>query len=102
MEAKIEEEIQTLNTEILEIQDRLVLEKRLMALASNEIDEQIQDYVIITLEQSLSALRQQREQLSALKEYQSSCEHEFISDLIDIDLDKSKSVVYCKHCHFCK
>jgi len=102
METAIDAEMRLLETDIADIQDRLVHEKRLMACALNDTDEQIQDYIIITLEQSLVTLREQLEQLSALKEYQSSCEHEFISDLIDIDPDRSKQVVYCKHCHFCK
>jgi hypothetical protein len=40
-----------------------------------------------------------REELE-LKEYQDSCIHSFIEDLIDIDLDRSKIVKYCVHCLF--
>ena len=34
-----------------------------------------------------------------LKEIFLLCKHEFIEDTIDIDLDKSKSISYCKYCH---
>lgn len=35
-----------------------------------------------------------------LKEYQESCIHSFVEDLIDIDLDRSKLIKYCVHCLF--
>ena len=35
-----------------------------------------------------------------LKEYQDSCVHSFVEDLIDIDLDRSKVIKYCVHCLF--
>jgi len=32
---------------------------------------------------------------------QASCKHEFIDDFVDISLDKSVMITYCKHCEYC-
>jgi len=98
----VEMELQGIKKEMEEMESQLSVERALMKFTQDDIDAQVQEYVILKLEIALSKLKEQFDRFSALNEYQSGCDHEFISDLIDIDLDRSKTVVYCKYCHFCK
>jgi DNA-binding transcriptional regulator GbsR (MarR family) len=36
------------------------------------------------------------------KEIETLCDHEFVYDMIDTDLDTSKNICYCKICEFTK
>lgn len=62
----------------------------------------IQEDMVIELEKQLANLQIRRCEYLQLKDHQSLCSHEFVTDLIDIDPDRSKTIIYCKHCHFCK
>jgi hypothetical protein len=61
------------------------MERALTRLRSLPHKMQNQDYKVI---------------LKLMGDYiQMHCNHNIISDLIDIDPDRSKTILYCDHCH---
>ena len=65
----------------------------------------VDDMIIIkqSLEREIQALKnsleQQEENLIIMKQFlKKYCNHEWITDLIDIDPDRSKSIKYCRNC----
>jgi hypothetical protein len=55
---------------------------------------------IILLEISIESEKVRYYNLQQFREYQLSCDHTFVDDLIDISPDKSKVVKYCSNCLF--
>ena len=66
----------------------------------SEIDIHIIDSEIFELEMQLESKTIQYNNALQLKQFQSSCNHVFIEDLIDLTPDKSKTVEYCVDCFF--
>jgi hypothetical protein len=64
------------------------------------IDIGIIESQLLELEQMLYLETTRQNDLLRLKEYQNSCSHVYVDDLIDITPDKSLSVKYCVHCLF--
>ena len=61
-----------------------------------EIDKYIED--IMLLEEQLTFAESRLNDMLQWIEHKTTCEHEFVLDLIDIDPDKSKLIKYCKYC----
>jgi len=68
----------------------------------NNPNDSIEEFIIYeqicVLEAERNELEVRRDTLSQLLEYQTMCEHDFITDLVDIDPDRSVMIVYCRHC----
>lgn len=54
----------------------------------------------LELEKQLDLETSRLNDLLKLQDYQDSCSHVFVDDLIDISPDKSKLIKYCTHCLF--
>ena len=90
-------QIQTLNTEIRNIETEKLEANELIC---SEMDILILDCQIQDLETRLEEEKKRYNDLMELIDFQSSCNHEFVEDLIDIDPDRSKTIKYCVHCFF--
>ena len=88
---RLSNEIQMINNQIKEVEN----EKK---NASVELD--VFESILFELENRLNLETSRLNDLLKLKDYQESCSHVFIDDLIDITPDKSKTVTYCAHCLF--
>ena len=64
-----------------------------------ETDEILTDE-IIGLEVNIESEKIRYNNLLQLRDYQMSCDHFFIEDLIDITPEKSQVIKYCKCCLF--
>lgn len=64
------------------------------------IDFDILEGESLELENRLNLETSRLNELLKLKDYQDSCSHIFVDDLIDITPDKSKMITYCAHCLF--
>lgn len=64
------------------------------------IDLDILEEESLELENQLNLETYRLNELLKLQEYQDSCSHVFVDDLIDITPDKSKMITYCAHCLF--
>ena len=61
------------------------------------------DYAILCeTETMIEMLNRRHAELSQLRDFQNSCDHEFLDDLVDVNPDKSVAVKYCKHCCYCQ
>jgi hypothetical protein len=90
-------QIQTLNTEIRNIETEKLEANEMVC---SEMDILILDCQIQDLETRLEEEKKRYNDLRELLDFQSSCNHEFVEDLIDIDPDRSKTIKYCVHCFF--
>lgn len=97
-------EIDILNSEIDRLNKKMEenRQEREMLKSDNNcsIDFSILESQLLELEQALYLETSRRNELLKLQQYQDSCSHVFVDDLIDITPDKSKSVKYCVHCMF--
>ena len=96
-----------IQSEIHSVKTRLDAESQALVCLMKSFDHNnaavlIQEDLVFSLERQLVTLQTKQTECEQLKEYQSLCEHEFVTDLIDIDPDRSTSIIYCKHCHLCK
>ena len=80
---------------------------RLLRIRQNEISGRneseslnILEDELIQTEIELYNSEKKYKELSQLRDWQDSCEHVFVEDLVDIDPDRSKIVKYCEHCLF--
>ena len=95
----IDKEIMDLQNNIKETELKLeIINREKTSIPENDLDVLIEE--IVRLETSIESEKKRCNELSQLKEYQSSCEHSFIEDLIDIDPDRSKIIKYCSVCLF--
>lgn len=89
--------IKNLNLEI----NRIDAEKlKAIQLVYSDMDVLILDSQIHDLESQLEEETRRYNNLRQLIDFQSSCDHEFVEDLIDIDPDRSKTIKYCANCFF--
>ena len=100
-------EIDRLNKQIAMIQERIneIENEKNEVLSSKDVNVDCIDFDILLgelleLEKQLNLETSRLDELFKLKEYQDSCSHVFIDDLIDITPDKSKMIKYCAHCLF--
>lgn len=99
--------LKQIEQKIIEIQSQINMEEKELnemhkLFKVGEYELEIQCSLIQSLEFKLTNLLDEKHNLMELKAYQAFCNHEYVEDLIDINLDSSKSVVYCKYCHLCK
>jgi hypothetical protein len=85
-------EIQKIETEIQQLKDQI----------RNLFEKNGSEKEIDILEDELCEMKNRRECMIQLHNYQMSCNHVFIEDLIDLTPDKSKTIEYCVHCLFQK
>ena len=64
------------------------------------IDFDILESESLELENRLNLETSRLNDLLKLQDYQESCCHVFVEDLIDITPEKSKMITYCAHCLF--
>lgn len=102
LELEMDLELKTVQEKIREVEHLLENAKLLSNEITNELEYQIHMDGVVSLERLLQNLQTELKNNTLLKEYQSFCQHDFVSDLIDIHPDKSVTVVYCLHCHLCK
>ena len=95
-------ELKNMQEKIRDVERLLENAKLLSSTIADDLEHQIHMDGVVTLERLLQNLQTELKNNMQLKEYQSFCEHDFVTDLIDIHPDKSMTVVYCRHCHFCK
>ena len=88
---RLNNEIQMIKKQIKEIED----EKK-----EDIVELDVLESILFELENRLDLETSRLNDLLKLKDYQDSCSHVFIDDLIDITPDKSKMVTYCAHCLF--
>jgi len=100
----IDAEIMELQNNIRDLESKLQTlndEKNNILLGDNQdIDLEILIDEIIGLEINIEAEKTRCNNLQQLREYQLSCDHSFIDDLIDIHPEKSKIIKYCTRCLF--
>jgi hypothetical protein len=91
-------EIDRLSNEIQIIQEQIKEVENEKKDEGVELD--VLESILFELESRLDLETSRLNDLLKLKDYQESCSHVFIDDLIDITPDKSKMVTYCAHCLF--
>ena len=97
---------QPIETEIMDLQTKIqVLESELHSLNNeksnvSEDQSEILTDEIIGLEVNIESEKIRHNNLLQLRDYQMSCDHSFIEDLIDITPEKSQVIKYCKSCLF--
>lgn len=93
-------DIQAIRDQIndLEADKKTLLENNLNG--EKDIDIAVIENEIMELETKMGRALNQYAELTEYVNYQSSCNHIFIEDLIDIDPDKSKIIKYCVNCLF--
>lgn len=100
----IDKEIMDLQNNIRELELKLKTlndEKTIIISEDNlEVDLEILTDEIIELELKISSEKTRYNNLLQLRDYQLSCNHSFIEDLIDITPEKSKTIKYCTVCLF--
>ena len=95
-----------IDKEIMDLQDNMKeIESKLQIVNSEKtgtsgVDLEILIEETIKLEALIEHDRKKCNDLLSLREYQLSCEHTFVDDLIDITPDKSKMIKYCSVCLF--
>jgi len=96
-------------TELTRVEEQLKeCDQQISALKTNtdaiegSIEEFINDEQMCALEIRRESLEARRKELIELRSYQDSCEHLFVKDLVDVDLDRSAQIEYCERCLFCK
>ena len=88
---RLSNEIQMIQEQIKEVEN----EKK-----DDGVESDVLESILFELENRLDLETSRLNDLLKLKDYQESCSHVFIDDLIDITPDKSKIVTYCAHCLF--
>lgn len=73
-------------------------QSKLRFLTETEVDEINEE--IIALESQIDSLEWRRRTLLEWMNYRAWCEHDIVLDLIDVDLDRTEVIEYCKHCLF--
>ena len=86
---QIKTQIDCVNSEMQKLVDESALEKEI-AILEDELN---------LLEFKLELIQQKHNALTQLRDYQLSCEHSFVDDLIDLTPDSSKTIMYCIHCY---
>ena len=97
---KLNKLIAMIHEQIKEVEDE---KKELLSSKDanvNCIDFDILEEESLELENQLNLETSRLNELLKLQDYQDSCSHVFVDDLIDITPDKSKMVTYCAHCLF--
>ena len=86
--------------EIDRLRNEIQMIKNQIKEVENEKKDEGVESELFELENRLDLETSRLNDLLKLKEYQESCSHVFIDDLIDITPDKSKMITYCAHCLF--
>jgi hypothetical protein len=90
-----------MENELMKIQEEIKdLQNRKRASVSNGVSDFEMDILedeLIELEYKFACISNS---LNEMLQYQGSCSHVFIDDLIDLTPDESKEVRYCAHCMF--
>jgi hypothetical protein len=92
---QVEEQLKECNQQIIELKRRSKFWKEI-------VEEFINEEEMCALETRRESLEVRQQELIELRSYQDSCEHLFVTDLIDVDPDRTLAIEYCKHCLFCK
>jgi hypothetical protein len=69
-------------------------------IGSPSDEELIMDDQLRLFESDRDDLEERINKLLELEQYQTLCNHEFITDLIDLNPDRSDTIVYCKNCMY--
>ena len=97
-------EIDRLNNEIRNIHNQMKKvekeKKEILIKTGDCIESSILESELLELEKRLILETSRMNDALRLQDYQNSCSHIFIEDLIDITPDKSMTVKYCAHCLF--
>ncbi len=97
---------ESLKTEIVNLKASLeIIEREISEMdraAEDSTEESAIDDKLMLLENARADLECKINKLLELQQYQTLCDHEFVTDLIDITPDKSETIVYCKHCMYSK
>jgi hypothetical protein len=95
---EIKETIENINNSIFLVREKL---KKLWQCSSTpSLEISVFEDELHELESQLEKEQNRLRENIELEEYQKSCTHSFVEDLIDIDPDKSKIIRYCIHCLF--
>lgn len=93
----MENDLIKIKEEIKELQNR----KRVsISNGATDFEMDVLEDALIELEYKFECVSNHHNELLQLREYQDSCSHVFIEDLIDLTPDESKVVQYCAHCMF--
>jgi len=88
---RLSNDIQMIKNQIKEVEDEM---------KNGRVELDVLESILFELENRLDLETSRLNDLLKLKDYQESCSHVFVDDLIDITPDKSKTVTYCAHCLF--
>lgn len=83
--------------------DIIIINKMKQTLYSKNANEHEVDVLedeLIQLESDLDTELFRYNEMLQLRDYQDSCNHCFVDDLIDLTPDDSKLIKYCTHCMF--
>jgi hypothetical protein len=105
---------ESLKAEILDLRIKLNIAEDLIAKHNYETrisnkpngrtypsnEELAMDDQLRLFESNRDDLEDRIHKLLELEQYQTLCVHEFITDLIDLNPDRSDTIVYCKNCMY--
>jgi len=95
---KINNEIKAITNEIRDVENERQILLKMENVDYIKLD--VLESILLGLENRLNLETARLNEFTMLQDYQNSCSHVFIEDLIDITPEKSKIVKYCAHCLF--